>query len=67
MTNPTGTHPRSIDGQPIAFVDPAGSPSLAGRWFAYRAGGAGWRCVGMFCTEAEARRAVGIEAQAAPK
>ena len=54
------TPPRDAAGNPIPFVDP--SVSEPGRWFAYTvtADGKGWRCIGIFDSENEARAAVGL-------
>jgi hypothetical protein len=67
MNRSSGTPPRCTDGRPIAFIDPAGSPSLAGKFFAYRADGRGWRCAGLFACEAEARHAAGLPCLAPSK
>jgi hypothetical protein len=64
MPHQISTPPRDIAGQPVGYVDAAGSPSLAGKFFAYRADGRGWRCAGLFACEADARHAAGIEARA---
>jgi len=58
----TGTPPRDAQGRPQSYVDPASSPELFGRWFAYRADPArgGWTYVGIYDSENEARAAVGL-------
>ncbi|MGO8915401.1 MAG: hypothetical protein ACLQJR_05785 [Stellaceae bacterium] len=56
-----GSPPRDASGKPINYVDPANSPELAGKWFAYRVDPTGaWRYAGIYDTEAEARAAVGL-------
>jgi hypothetical protein len=57
---PTGSPIRDAAGRPIAYVDPATSPSLAGKWVAYRVVGGRWVYVGMFRNEIDARVAVGL-------
>jgi hypothetical protein len=59
----TGTLPRDATGKPIGYTDPAGSPSLSGEWFAYRANCVGWIYAGLFSDEAAARRAAGLGAR----
>jgi hypothetical protein len=57
----TGTPPRDASGNPISYVDPASSPELFGKWFAYRADPrGGWTYVGIYDSENEARAAVGL-------
>jgi len=60
MTN--GSPPRDAAGNPISYVDPASSPELFGKWFAYRADPArgGWAYAGIYESEDEARAAVGL-------
>jgi hypothetical protein len=60
----TGTLPRDTVGKPIGYTDRAGSPSLAGKWFAYRANCIGWVYAGLFSDEPAARRAAGLEPRA---
>ena len=61
MPHLTGSPIRDAAGRPIAYVDPARSSPLAGKWFAYRAEGDGWTYVGCFNTEVDARVAVGLQ------
>lgn len=61
-----GSPIRDAAGRPIAYVDPARSPPLAGIWFAYRADGDGWAYAGMFDGENDARRAVGLPTGCCP-
>jgi hypothetical protein len=61
ITSPSGASPvRDARGRPCVYVDPARSPTLAGKWLAYRAVGDGWEYAGMFNSENDARRAVGL-------
>lgn len=60
MPPTTGSPIRDTNGHPIAYVDPARSQPLAGQRFAYRTDGDGWVYAGMFNSETDARRAVGL-------
>jgi hypothetical protein len=61
MQGQTASPIRDASGRPISYVDPARSPPLAGKWFAYRADrDGGWVYAGCFNTEVDARVAVGL-------
>jgi hypothetical protein len=67
MASLISTPPRDLAGQPVGYVDAAGSPSLAGKFFAYRADGGAWKYAGIFPCEADARHAAGLPCLAPSK
>jgi hypothetical protein len=63
MIRGSGTPPRSSDGKPVGYIDPAAGKENAGKFFAYRTEGGAWKYAGLFACEATARRAAGLEAR----